>query len=459
MQQPTHLPVTKLPTADATAGTPVDNVAAHPASTAARPASTAAHPAPAALGSAAPRPRVALYGHDTLGLGHLRRNLALATTFAADGKDREGADVLLLTGATEIGMFDRPDGVDVLVVPGVRKDDDGGYEPRRLRSRLEDVIGLRRSMLMNALLTFGPDLLVVDKSPWGFAGELADVLPLLRRRGTRLVLGLRDVLDEAATATRQWHADGSEEAVREIYDEVWVYGDREVHDVTLATGMSGRAAAKTHHVGYLAEGRPGLESGSRPCDRPYVLVTVGGGQDGEELARAAAEMPPVEGHDVVVVTGPQMDGDVVSELRALAEERADLQVHRFARNGAAWAANASAVACMGGANTVAEQLVSDAPTLVVPRVHPREEQLVRARALAARGHLAVLHPDDLTPAALHGWLRAHVGVRVDHSGLRLEGLREVRRRAMDLVDGADDEEDAVLAHVTHLAPARARRAG
>lgn len=393
------------------------------------------------IGPQAERPRVALYGHDTLGLGHLRRNLALAGTFAADadtadGPERDllGADVLMLSGATELGLFERPEGVDALVVPGVRKDDEGGYSPRQLRSHLATVIELRRSMLTNALLTFAPDLLVVDKAPWGFGGELADVLPRLRRAGTKLVLGLRDVLDDADIATAQWHSEGGEEAVREVYDEVWVYGDSSVHDVTAACSMSAAVAAKCHHVGYLSEGRPSSDPDHRPLgDRPYVLVTSGGGQDGAELIRAAVSMAPRPDHDVLVLTGPQMKPEVISELRAAAEDRADMHVMRFSRHGAAWQAGARAVISMGGANTVAEQLATDVPVLIVPRVTPRLEQLVRAEALADRGLVDMLHPVDLCGQALSTWVDENAGRRVGRRGLALDGLAEVRRRAAALI--------------------------
>ena len=387
------------------------------------------------------RTRVALYGHDTLGLGHLRRNLALASAFAADrpGSDAgDGADVLLLTGAAEVGMFERPEGVDALVVPGVQKDDAGGYAPRRLRTHLAGVVELRRSMLTNALLSFAPDLLVVDKAPWGFGGELADVLPQLAAMGTRLVLGLRDVLDDPEVAAREWREDGSEEAVIELYDEVWIYGDRRVHDVTAACAMSSAAAAKCRHVGYLSEGRPTTAARHRPLgDRPYVLVTLGGGQDGENVARAAAELEASEDHDIVILTGPQMPADVIAEVRAATADHPGVHVHRFSRHGAAWAANAEAVIAMGGANTVAEQLVTDVPTLVVPRVTPRLEQWVRADALSRCGLLDVLHPDELSTGTLAAWIADNAGDRVDRSSLRLDGLRTVRTRAERLIEDTE----------------------
>ncbi|MEJ5868809.1 glycosyltransferase [Pseudokineococcus sp. 5B2Z-1] len=383
-------------------------------------------------GAPRPRRRVALYGHDTQGLGHLRRNLALAEVLAGDGRGGAGADVLVLTGAPEAGLFPRPPGVDVVVLPGVRKDADGGYAPRALRSDLADVVGIRSALLTTALTSFAPDLLVVDKAPWGFRGELAGVLPALRRRGARAVLGLRDVLDDPASAAAQWAADGGDDAVRRCYDEVWVYGDVAVHDLPAAARMAPDVAARAVHVGYLAEGRvPGADAGARPPvpTARWVLGVVGGGQDGAPLARALAGAPAPAGTTLVLVAGPQLPEDDLRALRRRAGARDDLHVVRFSLHSAAWAAGAAAVVAMGGANTVAELLATDVPALVVPRTRPRREQEVRARALEARGALEVLLPDEVTPGRLGAWLAGAVDRRTDRSGLALDGLRAVAERA------------------------------
>ena len=47
-----------------------------------------------------------------------------------------------------------------------------------------------------------PTSCIVDKEPIGLRGELIPALDILRRRGARIVLGLRDVLDEPAQAAR-----------------------------------------------------------------------------------------------------------------------------------------------------------------------------------------------------------------------------------------------------------------
>ncbi|GAB3452638.1 glycosyltransferase [Kineococcus endophyticus] len=379
--------------------------------------------------SSPPRPRVALYGHDTCGLGHLRRNLALAAALRA-GDERP--DVLVVTGSPAAQRFERPEGVELLVLPTITKDGSGRYEAGALDVPLEVVVGLRSAVLTGALAAWQPDLLVVDKVPRGFHGELEPALEDLRTRGgTRVVLGLRDVLDGPATARREWQRDGGEAALDRWYDEVWVYGDPAVHDVRADLGLPPHLARSTRFLGYLADGRRhGVEPVGRAGERT-VLAAVGGGVDGADLTRALLATPLPPRTRLVLLPGPFAAADLLADLDRAERARTDLDVVAFTDAFPDWAADADAVVCMGGYNTVAEVLATSTPALVVPRTRPRREQLVRARAMSRRGMLD--HLTDPDPAALADWIARAVRGDVHHAAARrrspLDGLRAVQHRA------------------------------
>ncbi|MDP9429202.1 MAG: glycosyl transferase family 28 [Actinomycetota bacterium] len=373
--------------------------------------------------------RVVLYGHDTVGLGHVRRNLALA---AALRRGPSAPQVLVLTGAAEAGRFPLPDGVDLLVLPGVAKDEAGGYRSRRLEAPLSDVVALRREVLTSALTSFAPQLLVVDKVAYGFGGELAPALPALSEAGTRIVLGLRDVLDGPAAAAAEWRRLRTTEALRLHYDEVWVYGDRRVSDLAADCRVPPSVRHQLRYTGFLADSRPTAPAGSPPVadGEPFVLGLLGGGQDGAELAEAFAAAPRPAGTAGVLVAGPYLPPATRTALHIAAAGDRGLRVVDFCVDPPAWVRSAAAVVCMGGYNTVTEVLSTDTPALVVPRVAPRTEQLVRARRLSALGLVDDVHPDRLAPALLGRWLReAAARPRRPRTGVDLGGMDAVHRLA------------------------------
>lgn len=384
------------------------------------------------------RRRIALYSHDTQGLGHIRRNIALAASLVAAEPD---TDVLLLTGAPEATTLPLPPNTDVLTLPTLRKDEHGRYAARRLSASLPELLTLRARILEAALLTFAPDLFVVDKVARGVHGELEDALRALRSTGTQVVLGLREVLDAPAVARAEWDAARTTEAVLDLYDEVWVYGDPEVYDPIAEYGLPDEVAAKTRCTGYLGHGRSqGTATRSRPAatvhppSQPYVLCLVGGGQDGMELVDAFVGAPLPAGHVGVVLTGPYLRTQTREALRRTAAVRTDLTVLEFVPDAERWIAGAVAVVSMAGYNSVCELLAAGRRTLLVPRTIPREEQMVRARSLERRGLVDVLDPDLAGPERLGRWLGRAVhagppaGLPVD-----LDGLARVPELAADLL--------------------------
>lgn len=384
-----------------------------------------------------PRRRIAFYSHDTQGLGHIRRNIALAGAMVAA---EPRTDVLILTGAPQATALPLPPNTEVITVPTVAKDSEGEYAAATFAMDLDSLLTLRSNLIATALTAFAPDVVIVDKVARGLDGELEQGLAALKNaRGhttgqrPRIVLGLRDILDDPMTASREWRATRTSKAIKEHYDEVWVYGDRSVVDIVRDYDLPRKVAAKVRYTGYLAEGRsegliaPRDEPKRGPVPRPYVLCMVGGGQDGYDTALAFARASYPAGHTGVIVTGPYMQPSLRRRLTAMAETRGDLVIREFVTNTIELIGQAKAVVSMGGYNTVCEVLTEDVPGLIVPRVRPRQEQLVRAERLSDLGLLDSMHPDDVTPERLAEWLAGAAASTADRdrSVIALDGLRRV----------------------------------
>jgi predicted glycosyltransferase len=349
--------------------------------------------------------RIALYSHDTQGLGHIRRNMLVAQALAAG----DGVPILLLSGLREAAAFPMPEGVDCLTLPSLGKDTDGRYFPRTLGVSMNELIKVRRQTIRAVLGSFEPDVLIVDKVPLGAFEELRPSLEWLRSHGrSRIVLGLRDILDAPETVREEWDRRGDEAAIRHYCDQVWVYGDQQMFDVAEEYGLAADVASRVRYCGYLNPGHvtaPSAPQRTVPdADGPLMLCVVGGGRDGVPLAEAflQAELPgSARG---LLVTGPLMPIEERRRLRALATSRSRRSVLEFVTDPCPLLEQADRVIAMGGYNTMCEIMSFGKPALIVPRVEPRTEQLIRATRFAAHGLVNTVHPDELRPETLSRWL-------------------------------------------------------
>ncbi len=355
--------------------------------------------------------RIALYSHDTMGIGHMRRNTLIASAIAASPLP---ATMLLIAGAREAGTFPLPPGTDCLTLPSYHKEAGGQYGSRSLRTSVAELTSLRAHSIVAALESFEPDVFIVDKVPRGALRELEPALEYLQsQRRTRCLLGLRDVLDDPTIVRREWTDGAFCEAIYDYYDAVWIYGDPAVYDQLREYGYPAAVASRVTYTGYLArprrthfneiDGAELIPQGADPRERLFLCL-VGGGQDGPAVAEAFARVDfPMQTRGVIL-TGPFMPPQAEQQVRRLALSNPRLRVIRFVTDPDLLLSLADRVVAMGGYNTVCELLAYGKRSLIVPRVAPRREQLVRAQRLQQMGLLDVLHPDQLSPESLGRWL-------------------------------------------------------
>ncbi|MQQ09226.1 hypothetical protein GFB49_12235 [Epibacterium sp. SM1979] len=348
-----------------------------------------------------------LYSHDTFGLGHLRRSRALAEAITASDPS---ASALILTGSPVAGRFAFPTRVDHVRLPGVIKRSDGSYASRTLGMGIEETTELRANLILSTVETYAPDILIVDKEPCGFRGELLPTLERLKSDGSaKLVLGLRDVLDEATVLAAEWARKGALDATERFYDEIWVYGPRSVYDPTAGLPLSSETQARMHWTGYL---RRDLGDVGTPPQQPYVLITPGGGGDGAtmvDLVLSAYEQDPDLSPRAVLVYGPFLSGETREEFETrVARLDGRVTAVGFESQIETLFAGAQGVVAMGGYNTFCEVLSFDKPALIVPRVKPRLEQWIRASRAEELGLVTMLDTkrDGLTPTSMIRAIRA-----------------------------------------------------
>ena len=369
--------------------------------------------------------RVLIYSHDSFGLGHLRRCRAIAHSLV----DADPAvSVLILSGSPIIGSFDFRSRVDFVRVPGVIKLRNGEYVSLNLHIDLEETLAMRSSILRHTADIFDPDLLIVDKEPLGLRGEVRDTLDLLQRRGTALILGLRDVMDDPEALESEWERKHAVPALAEYYDEIWVYGLPQICDPLAGLSVPTSVRRRMTYTGYLR--RSAAEPQVSPeiqgiIESEFLLVTPGGGGDGEALIDLVLSAYEYDGGlplAALLVFGPFM----LPEQRAIFASRAARleNVHAITFNARleALMARATGVVAMGGYNTFCEILSFDKRALIVPRTVPRLEQYIRTRRAAELGLLTMLSEQEARDPRVMAAALRHLTEQAPPSSVMIPGL-------------------------------------
>jgi predicted glycosyltransferase len=388
--------------------------------------------------------RVLLYSHDTFGLGHIRRSRTIANAITAADPN---TTALILTGSPVAGRFTFPERVDHIRLPGVTKMTNGSYMSETLGMNIDETTSLRSGLINSTIQHYKPDLVIVDKEPTGFRGELLDSLKWIRkhRPNTRIVLGLRDVLDDPTLLEKEWDRKGAVSATENFYDEVWIYGMKSIYNPIAGLALSQRIRSHTYWTGYLR--RENLDE-PIPKGNSYILITPGGGGDGAAMVDhvlSAYEKDIKLQPNALLVYGPFLTGDE----RATFENRVTnlngrVKTVGFDSHMEALMTGAIGVVAMGGYNTFCEILSFDKPAVIIPRTVPRLEQYIRAKRAEDLGLMRMIHNErdgksaDVMIEAIRSLPKQNPPSAAHINGL-LDGLDVVIERTKSLLSKASQK--------------------
>lgn len=346
--------------------------------------------------------RLLIYSQDGLGLGHLRRTTSIANEFLRVNPD---AAVLTVSDSPLGTFFGMTPNHDYVKLPSILKSGPN-WHPLSLPMTSHDLLNMRRDMISAVAIGFRPDIILVDHMPHGASGELVAALDALSARSTKIVLGLRDILDAPDVTRRHWESEGAYEAVERYYDHVLVYGSRDVFDIAEQYQWRASSASRLRYCGYVcAPDNPrNVRRIRSKClngsgNTSLVVAMAGGGHDAyplmDNLLRA---MPIVSSHvraSLLMITGPFMPATLRQDLVNRAQGMPVL-IRTSVPDVLGYIAAADVLVGMAGYNTTTEILRSHKPAVLVPRRGPSAEQRIRSGLFAERGWAGVVDPSDLS---------------------------------------------------------------
>ena len=387
----------------------------------------------------APIYNILMYSHDTYGLGHIRRSMAIARHLSG-----QEVNILILTGSPIAGRFTLPEQVDFVRIPGMIKKTNDEYHSLSIRIDPNQALNIRKSIILATAKTFKPDLFIVDKEPLGLKREVLPTLKWIRKSlpATRTILGLRDILDESSVVCKDWSAKDVYRYLEELYDEIWVYGNREIYNPIVEYKIPPILESKICFTGYIPRKQwpPGVRKKIRKRYRIldediFILVTAGGGGDGCELLEHYLSMhdffPTSLPFKSLMITGPFMPKTSRERLKEKAK-RFGIKSQPFHPQMEQLIAAADLVVSMGGYNTICEILSQQTPALIIPRETPRKEQLIRAEKLTAQGLIDFLPWKEVSAQLLRDKIVTILGkselYKKKMADFQLSGLDTMRER-------------------------------
>jgi predicted glycosyltransferase len=366
---------------------------------------------------------VLYYTHNSIGIGHAVRSLAVITGMR---RHRPRLDFLVVTGSMVPQLF-LNEGVEVLKLPGLRQElgaSPPSFQPRLLTSMgSPELANLRRRVIEAAFEEFRPDAVMVEHYPTGLMDE---VLPILERKrqpaadggGFALLHISRGELSRPLGPSPGLH---DPDDLARLFDFIYVLDHPSpAGQQTLPPREQGTWAARCCFLGpvtarlreELPSRRTVLARLGWLAQQKLVLICLGRGGPVEELLQyllAALPEAGFAGGEALVILDPYLDTEQTKRLK-IVTVAAGARWQRFLPNLLDVMAVADLVICRAGYNTISELLLTGARALVLPERHPSGEQESRAKALAAE-HLVVGTQEEVLAGGAAQLLRAATALR------------------------------------------------
>ncbi|HSE39694.1 MAG TPA: hypothetical protein VLH08_02930 [Acidobacteriota bacterium] len=316
-----------------------------------------------------------------------------------------GAAVLWVGEIRQGSMPLLPPGIEYLALPY------GGASSGEVgRFPLPELATLKRKILINAVQTFNPHILLVEQSSTINSDELDETIDWCQQKGRRVILILKDTLSDPESRISLEHV------IRNIYDSAWILGDGAILNWVREYGLSLDLVQKLRYVGYLdhrvrsqwfeQEGSHGLDVLGLPPGH-LVVCLAGEGKAGETLAEAFSQVHLPPKTNGIILCGTRFNVPLRQKIQRRLAGYPRLRLIEVSHDYAWILSSAERIVTLGTYDRVSEILSFQKKGLVILN-NPNAADAMRAKMFEKLLLLEFLSTDSISSAPLSSWLAREV---------------------------------------------------
>ena len=343
---------------------------------------------------------VFFYVQHLLGIGHLRRCVAVA-----NGLARAGISVQLVSGGnpvTNLGIIDDTNLV-LKQLPPVRARDGNFTDLVDEHNNAVDEKWWdhRRQRLMDVWTAGRAPILITESYPFARRMMRPELLPLLRASAAETFskINICSVRDIPQPKSKPERAIETGQILGEHYNHVLVHGDKSV--AVLQETFPGIEKVcgdcAIHYTGYVDIDSNETLASQTTSD---VLVSAGGGAAGLQFYCATLDAAKQDSDRLWrILVGPNVGDEDYSTLLSLKTDNVIIERNRADFRSLLQASTVSI--SQAGYNTLVDILRTDVASVLVPYAKGQErEQTMRARKFSASGRVVLLNEESLDSTSI-----------------------------------------------------------
>jgi len=368
--------------------------------------------------------RILVYTHNSIGLGHAFRTLAVMTGIK---KWRPDIDLLVISGTSIPQIFFR-EGIEVIKLPSVKIDIDQETNPMVSRYLsgfgLEEIFDFRQNMIMSTFDFFQPDVLIIEHN---MTGQMSELIPLLMKKWMRKGGPMDFTLVHICRGIMKWvpllripyqnprHRSESIN-IGALYDFMYVLEDRNVIDINKQfLGNDPELEKKITYLGKITTKIRSEIAGRSEAFRKFglspkktILVSLGRSDKVCELSCKLLELLASAGimprYQVAMVVDPYLADSICTAIKThpLSE---NVRFLSFLPDLVDLVAHSELIISRAGYNTINEILLTGARALIIPESHGGGEQELRAKSVRSP-NVTVMSEDQVLKASKSHFLES-----------------------------------------------------